>query len=217
MNTTYARTNCAVYALLAVALVSCIAERASADLIHIQSDASNSTENLGSFEGTIDYSPVNGLEGTLVISLTNTSVASNGGFLTGLLFNFESLDAGANASLASATHPFADTGGGSGSPFGSDYDAGAALGGDFLGGGSPNAGVAVGATGVFTFSIVASDAASLTASSFINGPYAFDFIVRFKGFVDGGSDKVPAIVVPTSGSLALATLAVLVPIRRRRR
>ena len=69
---------------------------------------------------------------------------------------------------------------------------------------------------MFTFTVAATDAASLTASSFLNGPYQYDFIVRFRGFQPNGSDKVPAMVVP--GPTVLTAMALgLVIIRRRRR
>jgi hypothetical protein len=215
MNIPRASTPCAMYALL-IAIALLAPSHARADLISIQSDVGNSTESLGALEGSMEYSSLGGGSGTLVITLTNTSGASNGGFITGLLFNFDSVDGAASAMLASGTHPFTDTGGGNGAPFGDNFDAGAALGGNFLGGGSPNAGIAIGQTGTFIFNILASDAASLTASSFLSGPYEFDFIVRFKGFENGGSDKVPVTVVPAPGSLAVLASALLLTLRRRR-
>lgn len=191
---------------------------AHAGFILIASDSANSTEDLGTFTGSIDYTANTSVTGTLIISLTNTSAAGNEGALTGLIFNFESADANASVALQSGTHPFLDTQGGNGAPFGGDFMAGAALGGSFLGGGSPNAGIHVGETGTFTFLVNASDAASLTAESVINGPYEFDFIVRFKGFANGGSDKVPAtaLVVPAPGAMGLMAMA-LVGLGRRRR
>lgn len=211
------RVLCAL--VMALALPGINAGEAHAGFISIQSDTSNSTEDLGTFTGSIDYTYGSGNNGALIITLTNTSAAANAGLITGFVFNIDSADAEACAVLDDATHPFQDTQGGSAVPFGSDFDAGAALGGSFLGGGSPNAGIAVGATGTFTFQVIASDASSLTASSFINGPYAFDFIVRFKGFANGGSDKVPAIdlMVPSPGALALFGFAAIGVGRRRRR
>jgi len=86
----------------------------------------------------------------------------------------------------------------SGEPFGNPFDAGAALGGSFLGGGSPNAGIGVGQTGTFSFLISALDAGGLNASDFLNGgPFDFNFVIRFRGFEDGGSDKVPAAMLTT--------------------
>jgi hypothetical protein len=175
--------------------------------VQISGGGSSSLEGLGSFTGSIEYSSADAFSttGTLIVTLTNTSSPANGGFLTGFLFNIGGGDSGASATLATGTHPFTNcTGNGlSGSPYG-DYEGGAALGGSFLGGGSPNPGIAVGDTGVFSFNVSASDAGTLTALDFLNGgSLNFNFLVRFKGFEDGGSDKVGAVVVPLPPALGL--------------
>jgi hypothetical protein len=193
-------------------------------VIQIGGGGSSSLNGLGSFSGSIQYSSASPFSttGTLTIALTNTSSASNGGFITGLLFNVGGDDTGASASLASgASHPFINCVGGglAGSPYGS-YDAGAALGGSFLGGGSPNPGIAVGQTGVFTFNITAADAGVLTALDFLaGGSFNFNFLVRFRGFEDGGSDMVGAIVVPLPPAmlLGLAGVACVMAARRTHR
>ena len=152
------------------------------------------------------------------IGATNTSAPANGGFITGFVFAIDSADDGAAGSLLpGASHPlFLNTGPQAAPPFGG-FDAGAALGGDWTGGGSPAGGIAVGATGDFNFNITASDFASLTASSFINGPDDYNFVVRFRGFVNGASDKVPGQIVPAPGALALLGIAGLFGARRNRR
>jgi hypothetical protein len=201
--------------LCAFAVTGAMTTFVNADLINIQSNPAASTEGLGTFTGSIDYTAATS---TLTVSLTNTSPLANGGFITGFVFNIDSVDAGASATLqAGATHPFADTGRESASPFG-NYEAGAALGGDWTGGGSPNSGIAVGATGIFTFLVSASDSLALSASDFISaqGPDTWDFVVRFRGFVDGGSDKVPGTVVPAPSGLALLLLG-LAGVGRRRK
>jgi len=177
----------------------------AASIINFASDAANSTEGLGSFTGSISYSADSAFSttGLLTITLTNTSNAANGGFITGMVFNIGGTDPGATAALASSpapTHPFVTLSGNglSGEPFGNPFDAGAALGGSFLGGGSPQGGVAVGQTGSFSFLVNALDAGNLNASDFLNGgPFDFNFIVRFRGFENGGSDKVPAMMITT--------------------
>lgn len=191
-----------------------LAGAASADIINISGSVPDSTEGTGAtFSGTIDYTFNGGSSGTVIISLTNDTPPAVGGFLTGFLFNINSADAARAAALTATTDAdFLDTGSDSGAPFGS-FDAGAALGGNWLGGGSPNPGLAVGASGTFTFAVTASDAGSLTASSFITGPNEFNFVVRFRGLAGDGSDKVP---VPAPASAALLGLAGLAASRRRR-
>ena len=178
-----------------VALWFCTAVTAHASsIVSIESDSANSESGLGRFTGSVEYFD---LTSTLVVTLTNTSDLSNGGYITGFLFNIASSDPRASASLLDSpapTHPFENcTGNGlSGQPFGNPFTAGAAMGGDFLGGGSPVKGIAVGDTGTFSFHVNAADANFLSAMNFITGgPYDFNFLVRFRGFDDGGSDKVP--------------------------
>jgi hypothetical protein len=100
----------------------------------------------------------------------------------------------------------------SGSPFGT-FDFGAALGGDFLGGGSPTDGIAVGDSRTFAFNVTGSDADAIGAGDFVSD----GFLVRFRGFEDDGSDKVPGRIVPTPAAV-IAGLALLglVGIQRRR-
>lgn len=196
----------------AIALAAC-AGIAQADVIPIHSDNAHSTENLGSFVGSVTYVAQTSTTGLLTISLTNTSPTGNGGRITGFVFNIDSADTAASATLATASHPFLNTGSEDGSPFGT-FEAGAALGANWSGGGSPNPGIAVNATGNFTFNVIASDAASLAAGSFLSDGEP-GFVVRFRGFADGGSDKSPA--VPAPGLAALLTGIGTVFVRNRRR
>lgn len=191
---------------------------ASAGSIDIFGDTANSTEGIGDFTGTLTYDFVLGDMGELTVDLTNTSELGHGGWITGLIFNFGSDDSEASAALTSATHPFRDAPGQSGAPYGNRFVGGAALDGDWLGGGSPAKGIPVGGTGSFTFDVFASDASSLTATSFLEGRFKFNFIVRFRGLmeVERGGDKVPAAEVPAPGALALLGLAGLAQRRRRR-
>ncbi len=200
------------------------ASAALGDSIEFASDASGSTEGLGAFSGFISYevepfSPT----GVLTVMLTNTSPADNGGYITGFLFNIASDDEDASAQLTSdptPTHPFKQCKGKGlhAPPFGKNYDSGAALKGKFLGGGNPADGIAVGETGIFTFQVMADDADTLSAIDFIyGGPFDADFVVRFRGFCSGGSDKVPVAVVPLPAPLAFGTAGLLgVALLRRR-
>jgi len=153
-----------------------------ADVIPIFGDTGGSTEGLGDYSGTISYTGLTQTTGSLVITLTNES-SSAGGKITGLVFNIGSSDPLASATLSSTDHAsFLDTGSEDGSPFG-QFEAGAALGADWSGGGSPNPGIHIGDTGTFTFDVTAADASLLSAIDFLDGTAAdVDFVVRLRGF-----------------------------------
>ncbi len=187
---------------------------ASADTLQIFADTANSTQGIGDFTGSLTYDFIVGDLGVLTVDLTNTSDPGNGGWLTGFIFNIGSSDPDVAAPYTGGTYPFEDAPGQNGAPYGNPFLAGAALGGNWLGGGFPGDGIGVGDSGSFSFDVLANDAGSLSASSFLEGPYQFNFMVRFRGFLDGNSDKVPA--VPAPGALALLGLGALGQRRRRR-
>jgi hypothetical protein len=188
---------------------------ASADVINISGDLANSTGMTGcDFFGTVEYNFDMEDMGTLTVSLTNDTPPEIGGFITGFLFNILSDDPSASAMLTGATDPdFLGVQNENGAPFGR-FDAGAALGADWEGGGNPNFGIAVGVSEMFTFKVTASDASSLSAIDFVGDGEDVNFVVRFRGLLDGGSDKVPGVPAPGAGVLALAGLAIVT--RRRR-
>src|SRR5262245_2232709 len=97
---------------------------ALADMVQIAADQSSSTEGLGNFSGSISYEFDVFDGGLLTIELTNTSPGANGGFLTGFVFNINSVDPGAMAVLTSSPDfpSFLNTGVESAPPLGS-YDA----------------------------------------------------------------------------------------------
>lgn len=207
-----------VFRAAAAVAVLAVGGAASADIINIAADMGNSEHGLGNFSGTIEYNFLSGDSGQLIISLTNTSEPSNGGFITALLFNIGAPQRSGTdtASLVFSTYPDFVTIAGpgiSGAPYGL-FDAGAGLGGTFQGGGSPQGGIPVGQTGILEFLIDSPFASVLSASSFISGPNEFNFLVRFRGFEDGGSDKVP---VPVPGSVFLLGLGAIAVSSRRRR
>jgi hypothetical protein len=142
-------------------------------------------EGRGSFTGSFDLiSSTNTTE--IRISLTNTSSEVNGGFLTAFAFNIPSdfkLDSFSSTyNFANLTYPV------EAKPF-DDFDIGAALNdGDkpsWLGGGDPTGGIGVKGTGTFTFIF-----SNLITGDFFSQPDPW-FVARFRGFNDGGSDKVP--------------------------
>jgi hypothetical protein len=109
----------------------------------------------------------------------------------------------------------------SASPF-PNFDFGAAVGGNWLGGGSPNSGIAAGASGALSFNVSGDDSllASLTDASFFDTTNGYGFAARFRGFEDGGSDKVPGelLVAPLPQTLGLAAASIggLAFLRRRK-
>lgn len=174
-------------------------------------------EGLGSFTGALDYTASSNTSATLEVALTNTSPAANGGFITGFVFNNPGGITGATLSTAPTGFELLQGRSASANPFG-DFDFGAGLGGDFEGGGRPRDGIGVGSTGTFVFALSGTNLLALDESDFLSalstdpgGGGAQSFVVRFRGFEDGGSDKVPGspggggqeTPVPAPASLAL--------------
>lgn len=206
-----------------VATVAAVAAAASAGaaIVPITSNSPLSTEGLGEFTGTLDYTYLGGSAGTLAVTLTNTTPAGIGGYITAFMFR-PPPELGTFVSALTASN-FVDLvnipAGTSGSPFPGPWIGGAGLKGSWLAGGQPSGGIGIGQTGVFTFSITGANASMLTSDSFVSGslvsdPYAF--VVRFRGMEDGGSDKVPANQLPSPGAVSLLALAGAASGRRRR-
>lgn len=167
------------------------------------------TGQYGSFTGSMEYIGVSPVAGSLVLSLTNTTPVY-GGYITGVAFNNPGGSITDVTSFSSDDSDFqligapSFDGGVSGSPYG-DFDLGTSLGSSWLGAGSPVGGVAVGDTATFTFNL-AGNLAGITTNSFIlelstdtQNPEAL--IVRFRGMLDGQSDKVPGTFGPPPGEI----------------
>ena len=172
-------------------------------------------EGLGAFTGSMDWTYLGDNAGTFVVTLTNTSPVDNGGYLTGFAFNTV-YELRVKVATNGAPQGWLDIDNISAPPLG-DFDHGAALGGDWLGGGSPLAGIGVGETFAFAFDVRGDPAllASMTAYDFFDESQGWGFAARFRGFDDGGSDKVTASL-PAPGAVALLGLGALASRRRRR-
>lgn len=174
----------------------------------------------GAFTGTLNYTYLGGNSGQLDVTLTNTTAPSIGGYLTAFMFR-TSEQFGAFTSMllssdyAGMTNVPAGT---SGSPFPGGWIGGAGTGGSWLSGGVPSAGVGVGATGHWSFSIDGDNANLLSSDSFVSGNHVSDpyaFVVRFRGMANDGSDKVPANQLPAPGAAVLLGLAGIMSRRRQ--
>jgi hypothetical protein len=177
--------------------------------------------SLGDYTGSLDNSFTNATTAELEIFLTNTSPAANGGYLTAFVLN-NPLNRITGATLTPSDADFGLLGAGSfnnginGAPYGT-FDVGASTGGSFEGGGNPSKGIAVGNTVSFLFSLTGTNLDTLTEQSFLDtlsvppgdGGGTQSFVARFRGFQDGGSDKVIGEgtddnpVVPEPASLVL--------------
>lgn len=163
---------------------------------------------LGSYSGTFNYAPVDATHGTLNITLNNTSPADNGGYLTAFVFNNPGQRI-TGVTLWSSDADFHLLGtpsfnnGVKGAPYGW-FDLGASTGNSFEGGGNPSKGIAVGHSDDFVFHLTGNNLNALTTNDFFteysvppgNGEGVQSLVARFRGFENGGSDKVPGTDSP---------------------
>lgn len=224
--------------LLALAALCASFGSARADLINIADN-----ELPGQFTGTVEVTNQTSSSALIRVTLTNTSPFSNGGFLTGFAFNDPNTTSKGNiGTVTSYQQVYVPSTGQnftllgaptysntvSTSPYGL-FDIGAAVGGDWLGGGTPSQGLAVGETGTFSFLVSGTGLNNLSAANLLtamssNGTAGF--VVRFRGFNDGSSDKdVAGVVVkppvnnpvPAPPALVLAGIGFVALIGRARR
>ena len=173
------------------------------------------TGALGSVEGTFNFSATINTSATITVTLKNNSLEANGGYLTAFAFN----NPGGlikDVSLTSAPGSFNtllfSIGGDSvkASPFGR-FDIGVTTKNSFEGGGAPSNGIYVGDSATFIFELAGENLLGLDASYFFNelsvprgaGQGTQSFVARFRGFEDGGSDKVPVTHNPVPSTVYL--------------
>ncbi len=187
------------------------------------------TGALGSFTGSFDYSPVSDTEGNVTIVLNNTSLD---GFLTALAFNIPDGTDVTGVSVDSTLDSFENALGGAAfsnsvnaAPFGR-FDVGVGVGSNWEGGGPPSNGIGAGFSATFMINLTGTGLSMLTPQQFLSslsvppgaGEGVEDFVVRFRGFEIGGSDKVPnGDPIPEPGTLALVGIGIASLAARRLR
>ncbi|MBM3983002.1 MAG: hypothetical protein FJ304_22565 [Planctomycetes bacterium] len=199
------------FRLLAAAVAGLIltAAPARADMVYI-----GESTLPGLFTGTVSVTNQTTTSAVITVKLTNVSPAANGGYITGLAFNDPNSTAKGNIGTVTSFAPSYTPATGQSfsllgaptynnsvatSPYG-NFDVGAAVGGDWLGGGMPQDGLAVGQTGTFVFNVTGTSMLNLSAANILaamssNGTAGF--AVRFRGFKDGSSDKdIAGVICP---------------------
>lgn len=207
--------------MAAAAMMSC---SALAGPITVVGNSTNNPLDPGDFKAVFSYSySAITSTGTLTVEMENTTPSGNG-YLTGFLFGKVDLGAFSSISLSAAPNSewklALDD---SGSPFG-NFEYGAALDGDWTGGGSPSDGIAAGDSFTFEFKFVGGNAATLDTADFLQADDNGRFMaVRFRGGGMGGegSDKVLGTIVliplPAPVWMAGAGLLAVAGYRMKRR
>ncbi|MBI4846015.1 MAG: PEP-CTERM sorting domain-containing protein [Candidatus Omnitrophica bacterium] len=158
---------------------------------------------LGDFTGNLTYNHASDTSATLTVELANSSAEENSGYITAFVFNNPSnLISGISVASFSDTDFNLFNTGLSASPYG-EFDYGVSIGrnasSNFADGGNPSKGIAVGDEEIFRFALIGTDLDTIDENSFLSelssgasqGQGNQAFVVRFRGFEDGGSDKVP--------------------------
>lgn len=215
-NGTTAFRNAAVAAAVAVAAISGAAQ---ASLLTFVSAPEYSTP--GSYTGSVEWLCPEKSDseecGTLIFTLNNTTALEDGGFLTGFLFRVTNDDLKVTYQTGLPGWDGVsnvNAGGGFG-----QFDFGAAVDGNYNGGGNFDLGIAAGGTGTFSFKVKGDKEklCELTAHDFFDESEGYGFVARFRDFTPGagGNERVPG-VMPSPGAIALAALSGLATRRRRR-
>ncbi|MCZ2340855.1 MAG: hypothetical protein LC104_03560 [Bacteroidales bacterium] len=210
-----------------VSLVFLSASASRADTLNMVGVGQN---GYGQFSGSLTVDSISATLATITVSLTNTTAPHRGGYITGFAFNNPGTSTGGNmtgiiesppgysttnsAFQAIGSSEFANSvvthDGINAAPYG-QFDLGAALGGNWSGGGNPHAGIGVGNAATFIFQVVGTNLANLTAQSIFHAvsetttsgkdkkkQKPAPFVVRFRGGEEpcGWSDKAVGTVTP---------------------
>ena len=154
------------------------AEAATITLSGVCAQQADGSSGLGNCTKTASYNDVTNL---LTITLTNTSPAANGGFITADAFNLPELDSEilvTNFLSTDTNFGFDQTGNFSVAPNGFRGVL-ISTGGGFTGDGSPSVGIGTNESATFTLTL----ATDLTAPQF--GAFFLSEQIRFRGFEDG--------------------------------
>lgn len=172
----------------------------------------------GDFEANLTYTASDNTTATLIVALQNLATTDAGGKITAFAFNNPS-NMITSVTLNSTLFSFSTLLGGTNfqngiaaSPFG-DFDISVGVGNSWLGGGNPNSGIFTSSTATFTFTLTGSGLLAKTEQSFVDelsnnpgGGGAQFFAVRYRGFNNGGSDKVTGTTSPNGGTPEPSTI-----------
>jgi hypothetical protein len=200
------RVRNAILSLLPILLVICVsAIESKADIV-----GTCSPDSPGQCSATVNITG-----NILTITLTNTSLPANGGFITAAAFNLTAGTTVNNFTTTNANFALfgpAPTGWtGNVSPDGTRTHLISATGNDYNGGGNPSGGTPPGSSVTFTLTLASLN--GNTEASVFNS-----LLIRQRGFQDGGSDKDALEPVPEPASMLLlgsGLIGVAAGLRRR--
>lgn len=205
-------------ALTALATVA-LAGSASAGLTTAAYMGENGVERMGAFTASVTFDYSGGSSAYLSITLTNTTSSSYGGYITAFALSTPT-GCVVSTMLSSSSEAFKSLEGPvNTAPFGT-FEAGAAIGNTWNGGGTPQNGLGIGQSATFMFLVSGSpiDLTMLSAGDVLRTEFGLGsgLAVRFRGMDGGGSDKVLGFFIPGPGGLVALAMGAACTRRRRR-